>query len=243
MPHNPLQALIEASAADPSREPEFLTELLEAPLFFHLPLVDDGEHIRLVQFRRSDGLSVIPVFSDFDRAHLAAQGNVRVGTARGRDLLEATRGATLMLDPNDTSCTLYPEEIAALLDDGIALSAPVKAPTAEQPMVGPAGSTFGWIGDLVVAALAPFDHVQAIWLVQRIDLPLDAPPAVVVVVGVAPQHVERAIRALGLACSAQLQGAGVTVDATSLDPQEKDPWPTAMGIQPHWCRGSYARRH
>jgi len=29
-----------------------------------------------------------------------------------------TRGATLVLNPNGAACTLYPEEIAALLDRG-----------------------------------------------------------------------------------------------------------------------------
>lgn len=36
----------------------------------------------------------------------------------GRQLFELTHGATLMLNPNGTSCTLYSEEIAALLDRG-----------------------------------------------------------------------------------------------------------------------------
>jgi len=36
----------------------------------------------------------------------------------GRMLMEVSRGSTLMLNPNDTSCTLYPEEIAALLETG-----------------------------------------------------------------------------------------------------------------------------
>lgn len=239
---NPLQTLIEASVADPSREPEFLTELLEAPLFFHLPLIDDSGRIRLVQFTRSDGLSVIPVFSDFDRAHRASQGNVRVATAPGRDLLEATRGATLMLDPNETSCTLYPEEIAALLDDGLALSAPVRAPV-EEPEVGPAEAAYQWIGDLAVAAVEPIDQVHAVWLVRRVDLPTGVPPTLVVVLSVASHHAERAIRALGLAFSARLRDTGLTVDATSLDPQEEIPWPTAMGVEAHWCRNGVVGKH
>lgn len=65
---NPLQVLIEESASDSTREPAFLTGLLVAPLFVHLPLSDDSGRIRLVQFVRPDGLAVIPVFSDFDRA-------------------------------------------------------------------------------------------------------------------------------------------------------------------------------
>lgn len=242
MPLNPLQILIEASAADPAREPEFLAELLEAPLFVHLPLIDESDRIRLVQFTRPDGLSVIPVFSDFDRANKAAQGNVRVGTVPGRDLLAASRGATLMLDPNDTSCTLYPEEIAALLDYGVALPAPVRA-SSDGYTLEPAESAYSWLGDLAVAAVEPLDPVYAVWLARRADTPADAPPSLVVIVAVASAHEERVIRALGIALAAPLDRAGLTVDATTVDPRDGGPSPTDIGIEPHWCRTYSAQRH
>ena len=242
MPPNPLQLLIEASVADPSREPEFLAELLEAPLFVHLPLIDDSGRIRLVQFTRPDGLSVIPAFSDFDRANKAAQGNVRVATVPGRDLLTASRGATLMLDPNDTSCTLYPEEIAALLDDGIALPAPVKASSGRAEL-GPADASYAWLGDLAVAAVEPIDPVCAVWLARRVDVPLGPPPTMVVILSVPPAHEERAIRALGLAFSARLRDTGLTVDATTVDPRDKQPCPTDFGIQPYWSRTHRGKGH
>lgn len=243
MPLNRLQLLIEASIADPSREPDFLNGLLDAPLFVHLPLSDDSSRVRLVQFSRPDGLSVIPVFTDLDRAQRAAQGHVRVATVPGRDLLEATRGATLMLDPNDTNCTLYPEEIAALLDEGMAFSAPIKVPPASPELV-PAEENFRWIGDLAASAVEPIDQVQTIWLARRIDMPLDAPPTLVVILGVEPAYAERAIRAMGLAFAAGLRGKDVTVDATAVEPSVSiEPWPTAMGIDPHWTRRSRTAKH
>lgn len=242
MPPNPLQLLIEASVADPSREPEFLAELLEAPLFVHLPLIDDSGRIRLVQFTRPDGLSVIPVFSDFDRANMAAQGNVRVATAPGRDLLAASRGATLMLDPNDTSCTLYPEEIAALLDDGVALRAPLR--TSSRPTeLEPADVGYAWLGDLAVTAIESIEPVYAVWLARRVDVESSAPPTLVVILAVAQAHEERAVRALGLALSARLRDSGLTVDATAVDPESGQPCPTGLGLEPYWCRTNRGKKH
>lgn len=236
MNYNPLQELIAASAADPAREPQFLAELLEAPLFVHLPLLDDGEKVQLVKFTRLDGLTVIPVFSAFDRAYLAAQGNVRVATVPGRELMEATRGATLMLDPNDTSCTLYPEEITALLDEGIAVTAPIKTSSGECDL-GPAESRHAWIADVAVDAIRHIEGVHVVWLAQRVDQASGAPPNLVVILGLATAQEERAIRALGLALASRLRDSGLTVDATTVDPyEETKAWPIAVGLKPHWQR-------
>ena len=236
MPRNSLQVLIAASVANPALEPAFLAALLKERLFVHVPLSDDSGRIRLVQFMRPDGLSVIPVFSDFDRANLAAQGSVRVATVLGRELLEGTRGATLMLDPNDTSCTLYPEEIAALLDEGTALPAPGKASPGEREL-GPAGSEHEWLGEIAAAAVKHIDQVHALWLAKHVDVTPGFPPILVIVLGVAPAYEERAIRALGLALSSRLPGIGVTVDATTVDLNgEAQPWPVAAGLQPYWSR-------
>lgn len=114
-----LDQIIEQAARNPSLEPLFLRALLDAPLYVHLPLSDDSGRLRIVQFTRPDGIAVIPVFTGVDKAETAAQGAVRVARVRGRELLEGTRGATLMLNPNDVSTTLYPEEIALLLDEGV----------------------------------------------------------------------------------------------------------------------------
>lgn len=233
---NALQMLIEASIADPAREPEFLLGLLDAPVFFHLPLSDDSGRIRLLQFRRPDGLTVIPIFSDHDRARHAAQGNARVASAPGRELLEATRGATLMLDPNDTNCTLYPEELAALLDEGVALPAPPRAPASTPELVA-AGEAYQWVARLVAEAVEGIAQVRAVWLAKRVDVPAGSPPVLVAILGVAPAHAERAVRALGLTLASRVRRGEFTLDATAVDPYATpEPWPTALGIAPCWCR-------
>ena len=148
-----------------------------------------------------------------------------------------------MLDPNDTACTLYPEEIAALLDGGVACSAPIQVPPASPELMS-AGEDFRWIGDLAAAAVAPIDQVRSIWVARRADTAPGEPPTLVVIIEVDPAYAERAVRATGLAFAAALLHGGVMIDATAVDPDElTDPWPTAMGIEPHWTRLSRRSTH
>jgi hypothetical protein len=105
-------ARLQARAIEnPMEEPAFFQALLTAVLYVHLPLSDDSGKVRLICFTRPDGITVIPVFSDDVKAHAAARGAARVVAVVGRELFESAPGATWMLDPNDVSCTLYPEEI------------------------------------------------------------------------------------------------------------------------------------
>ena len=114
-----LDRLIEAAAKDPSREPELFQALLGATMYAHSPIGDKSERLRLVMFKSpDDGSYVVPVFTDKAKAEFAARGKVRLVEGTGRELLEITRGATVMINPNDVRCTLYPEEISELLASG-----------------------------------------------------------------------------------------------------------------------------
>lgn len=141
----PLQQLIQRSVEDPRREPEFLRALLEAELFVHLPVSDDSGRIRLICCTRPDEVTVIPVFSDADRARLAAGNAARVAVVRGRELFASAPGATWMLDPDDTSTTLYPEEIRALLESGTATVAPAQF-KGRATALTPAPPEVAWVG-------------------------------------------------------------------------------------------------
>jgi len=111
-----LAALMQQAQVNPGHFPPFLRALLEATVYAHAPPSDDHARLRLFQFTRPDGVTVLPFFSDEAQAYAAAAESARVVALSGRTLMESTRGATLMLNPNDVSCTLFPEEIAALLD-------------------------------------------------------------------------------------------------------------------------------
>lgn len=159
-----LERIRDAALADPDLEAEFLRALLEATLYAHLPMSDDSGKLRFLMFTRSDGLTVIPVFTDVSKAQAAAGRAARVAGVSGREFLEATRGATLMLDPNDVSMTLYPEEIAVLLDSGRAAPAPVAFDGPSLELL-PAEPRDAWLLDVLETALAPVNAVHRFHLV------------------------------------------------------------------------------
>ena len=119
-------------------EDAFFKALLKSTVYAHVPLAPTPPgRMRFVQFVRPDnGQTVLPIFSDREQAEVAA-GNVRAIIAMaGRELLELTRGATLMLNPNVDQVALYPAEVEAILagqsigtfsKEGIAESEPVGA--------------------------------------------------------------------------------------------------------------------
>jgi hypothetical protein len=113
--------LLAESANDPTKEPEVLRAMLNAPLYAHVPASDGSSRLRFIQFiRRDNGKTVLPIFSERSKADESAADDVRVICMPGRDLLTITLGATLMLDPNHRDCVFYPEEMEALLRDGSA---------------------------------------------------------------------------------------------------------------------------
>lgn len=114
-----LRALFRAAISHPLAEPPFFTALLEATLYAHAPFKHKPGRIRFCQFvHPENGQTMLPLFTEEAMAVHAANKIVRVVAMPARELLELTRGATLMLNPNDEHCVLYPEEIAALLDHG-----------------------------------------------------------------------------------------------------------------------------
>lgn len=115
-----LEEIIRSGQENPDNEPEIMRALLRATLYAHVPADDNHPRIRLVQFHRpDDGRLVLPVFTTRSGANEAnSLGRMRVVEMLGRDLFVATMGATIMVDPNQRDCVLYPEEISVLLRTG-----------------------------------------------------------------------------------------------------------------------------
>lgn len=230
-----LKRLIELSVADPRNEPTFLHALLDAELYVHLPLSDDSSRMRLVCFTRPDGLTVIPVFSDEGKARVAGQGAVRVGAVCGRELFMSAPGATFMLDPNDTTTTLYPEEISALLSSGEAAVAPGVVQNA-QISLSPAASEDRWIGELVADAVKGIDAVRAVHLANMHVAGCTEPTGFVAIVAVPAAWSERAARAAALALHTNRRAPRLPVDLTTYDPADQPDWVSAPGFGAVWTR-------
>ena len=111
-----LQSLLTTVRNNPLTEPQFFEALLDATVYAHVPVHQVPGRLRFIQFIRPDnGQTVLPFFSDQAKAQFASSDDVSIIAMDARQLFELTRGATLMLDPNDDRAVLYPEEISALL--------------------------------------------------------------------------------------------------------------------------------
>ena len=110
-----LNRLLEAALDDQRQENAFFQALLDSMVYAHSPKTGPPGR-QFIQFRGPDGELLLPFFSDRGKADRAAQGKLRVFALQGRDFLVRTLGATLVLNPNDRWCKLYPDEVRQLLN-------------------------------------------------------------------------------------------------------------------------------
>jgi hypothetical protein len=113
-----LNRLLEASIDDKRKEPDFFRALLDASVYAHIPKNDRSGRIKFIQFHAPDGELLLPFFSDAGKADAASRGKARIVKLTGRQFLESTLGATVILNPNNQWCKLYPEEVRVLLRTG-----------------------------------------------------------------------------------------------------------------------------
>lgn len=231
-----LERLKQHALADPAREADYLRALLDATLYTHAPVSDDSGRPHFLMFTRPDGLTVIPVFTDLAPARDAARNAARVVSLPGRAILEATRGAILMLDPNEVSMTLYPEEIAALLDEGRAAVAPVAAEGSDLELQEPEPGD-AWLMDLVATGLQPVAEVVRVHLAAARPRGSQGEADRFLVIAVVPPTLaERASRALAVA----LHGAGrvprLPIDLAVYAPDEALGASMDGGLRASWTR-------
>jgi hypothetical protein len=234
-----LERLQQRAMADGREEPAFFRALLDATVYAHVPLHDDSGRVRFIQFVRPDnGTTVLPFFTDVAKADAVGRTDAKIVAARGRDFLELTFGATLMLNPNDASCVLYPEEVAALLATG-------GLPRCENEIVQ-TDRTLGfrlpisapdWFEPALVQVLSSLPYIQQAYLVEM--LPPENPSHVTLLIslGVEPSMAERAARAVSAGMQHRWQNLQVPVDLMTYDPNDGPPeWATAVEAAPIYDR-------
>ena len=237
-PSSQLNRLLEASIADKRLEPEFFRALLDARVFAHAPLADTTGRLRLIQFNAPDGELLLPFFSDMGKAKAAGRGRVRIVELSGRQLFELSLGATLILNPNNHWCKLYPEEVRVLLANGtmavvetddyaggpkIAVDHPVDVPDALL-------ATFRQI-------LAKLHYVEEAYLVDmRLEPHLDHPNWVVAVT-TSKAQADRACRAILAELQSQPELTTVPLSLMALLPEDPVPdWKLALDPAPFYRR-------
>ncbi len=229
-----LERRFEQARQNPDLEPVFLRSLLDAVVYAHAPKGDDYPRLRLIQFRHPDGFFALPFFTSRAKALAAAGTTAWLVPMTGRALFEGTPGATYMLNPNDDGCVLYPEEIAALLDNRIVARVEKVQLSAEMPFVTmdevhpPA-----WLMPMLVALYEGLPFVQVAYLLEVALSERPEQHKFVIAIGVAQEHAERAARATITILQSTAAEAGLPMDLTTFDP--------ARGLPDYLCHPGVER--
>lgn len=205
----------------PEEEPKFFRCLLDARIYAHAPVSDDHPRLRLLQFQHPDGFDAVPFFTSLEKARPPTGIAAKIIPLRGRQFLEITRGATVMLNPNDCGCVLYPEEIAALLDSGaMARVETVKLETDRPILVMDAVEPPAWLVPALVALYEGLPFVKVAYLLKVAPSEHPEQHTFLVAIGVARRHAERAARATITALQSTIINADMPLDLTSFDPAQ-----------------------
>ena len=225
------QALVDKTA-----EPDFFRALLDATVYAHVPRTTRDDRLRFIQFITPDGLTVLPFFTDESQALTAAGSAATVMVLTGRQLLEWTRGATLMLNPNEVRCTLYPEEIAKLLDHG-EMAIVERIDTDNQELwVGPVGEAPAWLIERLVVLYAGLDCVEAAYLACIGATKGSERRGLLVAIAVPKKNAERVARATTTELQLHCQALQVSVDLTAFEPGNPPPWIEEGSFEPFYVR-------
>ncbi len=237
---------------DPREESAFFRALLKATVYAHIPLTDrldfHADRIRFVQFPRPDnGQLVLPFFTDEEKARFAAGSAVRILPLKGRHLLELTRGATLILNPNDAPCVLYPEEVEALLRTGfIARIEKFKVQEETAPLVGPPmNDPPSWLIDALISVLAKLPDIQLAYIAGLYTASEEPQQTgFLIALDGDDQHSERAMRAVNTVLQPLCQEHdGPAVDMTHFDHsvEEAPEWVGKFSLKPFYDHAWGAR--
>lgn len=233
-----LNRLLEASVSNPTTEPEFFRALLDATLYAHTPLHDDSPRLRFVMFSHPiDHALTIPVFTDAAKADFAARGKVRIVSIPGRLLFEVTNGSSLTINPNDTWCTIYPEEISELLATGSIV--PVRKFRLEEneasifrldkipaPLIKALRKSLPKLADVKVVYVAGMRWRQP-----------NCPDSLVVVLGGSAHGAEREVRATATMLQPIFERLNQSVDMQHFNGADSTPnWIRALGLKPVYRR-------
>ena len=188
-----LERLFELAHSSHLTEAAFYTHLLQAMVFVHVPVCDDARSNRLIQFRHPDGFDAIPVFTSAQRSTQAASAAVKSVQVPCIELFRATRGATLMINPNDGGPVLYPEEIAALLEKGTLEAFEKLEPAGGTWDIRPAQDPPLHVVEAVRAGAASASFIRQVYLLERRETNSEE-LVLLVYIGADSVHRERAAR-------------------------------------------------
>lgn len=233
-----IERLMQLSFTDPFKEPEFFRALLSATVFVHSPVNEPTDRRQFVLFKNpDDGQYVIPVFTSNSKAEAAAGPTVKIVAMSGRELMTMTRGTALMLNPNDTRCILYPEEVERLLRDGTipAFQKHQLEESGDAAIVKPVDVPRSLILSLK-KSLTTIPMVEVAY-VAGIRLPAGAPTGLLVALGCNASEGERSVRAVATALQTTAAALTRAIDITYFPCGGKRPsWISELNMKPVYKR-------
>ena len=200
---NLLEQALRLAAEDAANRPDFYRLLLESTVFVVGEadetedgdrMVGSGENVSIQQWQQPDGSMVIPFFTSPAAVEQAVDDPVSCMGLPARTLFESTRGATLVLNPNNEYGKQFlPDEIEAILSDGV--PRPPK-PRVEQEdtsvIFGQPQNYPTRMVDALISFLAKRSEVRTAYLAQLTDdSPIDSKPHLAIAI-----HVEGAFERL-----------------------------------------------
>jgi hypothetical protein len=217
-----IEDLMRAATTEPGKENEFFRGLLDAKLHALAPLSDDHPRLRLIMFQRPDGLHFIPCFTSEWQAE-EARGDTRRVSMLGRVLLESTRGAVFVINPNHEHCTIYPEEIEQLLTTGrIGLLTQETIQEGQTVLAGPPLQKPDWLINGLAALYAKLPFVVAAYLLGTVRPEISNETIWLVSLVVEPPYEERAVHATSAALQEPWAEAFSMVDLTTVTPDRTE---------------------
>lgn len=230
-----LSRLLARATTDQREEPAFFRALLRANVYAHVPKDDPvGRRLRFIQFNHPDtGILILPFFTDEAKARAAAGTSARVVALPGRMFLEATLGATLMLNPNDEHGMLYPEEVKALLATGrMARLDKVTVAAGSEPLVGPLETIPPWLADGLLTSLAKLPFVELAYLATMHAADGAAPSSTLLAIGTEAGLGERAVHAVIADVQPACEEHRMALDITYFEPGQRPPWIDGLQLTP-----------
>jgi hypothetical protein len=156
---------------------------------------------------------------------VASSAAVKILGVSGHELLTGTRGATLMLNPNDGGVVLYPEEIATWLDRGFLARVERLAPV--EFAVRPAQDAPDWLAPAISRSLENADFVSSAYLLETHSSAGDQQsPGLLIWLVVDLAFAERAARLVTTAVQPLCADLDVIIDVAVHD--ESQPLPAGL---------------
>ncbi|MBI3160616.1 MAG: enhanced serine sensitivity protein SseB C-terminal domain-containing protein [Chloroflexi bacterium] len=180
-----LESLLDRAAQDPGQRPAFYLGLLEAQIFALGNAARDAQGnvsaLNLQHWGKPDGSAILPFFTSLMRLRQAISEEQSYVELPARAFLEATRGESLILNPNTESGKEFtPAEITALLDGTLFQQGHTRVIEEERQVL--LGQPANYPAALVEALNSLFEtlpEVKAAWLTYMNDPQDEAGPHLV----------------------------------------------------------------